>query len=207
MANLAAILSAAIHMGGSYTLLRTLALRLNIMLLTFGAGVIASALWVSRHSSNLNKIKPPISSSRSETTDLLNNQFVVKAISKSTSVFDPSGDYHPDPGKASEAERFTYFDLEMKRIGDKLLAWGHVYSHGTFYKFAVVSTTEERLTFTTVSVEGVKYSFDGRFLGGGRFAERFTGGGMVMLEGTLQKFIKGRKEVELNVPFVYYPGC
>ena len=121
--------------------------------------------------------------------------------------FNPSGDYHPANLQKRESEKFTHFDLEVGRRKGKLVAWGDVRGADMHYKFASVSVTEETLKFTTVSIRGVRYSFDGRFLGRGDFPSQFTGHGIVMLEGTLTRFEHGKKAAEITSPFLYYPGC
>jgi hypothetical protein len=131
----------------------------------------------------------------------------VSAEVKEALPFNPSGDYHPVNPPADGSESFTHFDLEVRRRKGKLVAWGDVRGVGTQYKFASVFVTEERLRFTTVRVRGVSYSFDGRFLDGGDFPGRFTGQGLVMLEGTLTKYQGGKKVAEVSSPFTYYPGC
>jgi len=131
----------------------------------------------------------------------------VSAHSKHAPPFDPSGDYHPVNRPAHGSEKFTHFDLEVRRRKGKLVAWGDVRNVGAHYKFAAVSITEKTLKFTTVSVRGVRYSFDGRFIGRGDFPSQFTGQGIVMLEGTLTRFERGKKAAEITSPFLYYPGC
>lgn len=124
-----------------------------------------------------------------------------------TKPFNPSGDYHPFKLPADWLDKFTQFDLKVRRSRGALLASGEVMNVGTRYKFATVSITEQTLKFRTVSVRGVSYSFDGRFLGRGDFPSQFTGYGMLMLEGTLTKFERGRKAAEMTSTFMYYPGC
>jgi hypothetical protein len=122
--------------------------------------------------------------------------------------FDPSGDYHPANLPRPSSEKFTYFDLEVGRRKGKLVAWGDVRGGGRQYKFASVSVTEQTLKFTTVSIRGVRYSFEGKFLGRGDFPSQATlGHGIVMLEGTLTRFEHGEKAAEITSPFVYYSGC
>lgn len=121
--------------------------------------------------------------------------------------FNPSGDYHPIKLPNHKTEKFTHFDLEVRRRKGKLVAWGEVKNVGAHYKFAFVSVTEKSLKFTTVSLQGVSYRFEGQFLGRGDFSGQSTGAGIVMLEGTLTKFEHGRKTTEITSPFLYYPGC
>lgn len=131
----------------------------------------------------------------------------VNAEAKYAARFNPSGDYHPANPPAHGPERLVHFDLEVSRRKGKLVARGDVRNVGVRYEFAAVSVTEKRLRFKTVRVGGVSYSFDGRFLGGGDFPGRFTGYGLVMLEGTLTRYQGGKKVSEVNSPFLYYPGC
>lgn len=131
----------------------------------------------------------------------------VGAEAKEALPFNPSGDYHPANPPADGPERFTHFDLEVRRRKGRLVARGDVRSVGARYEFAAVSVSEARLKFTTVRVRGVSYSFDGRFLGGGDFPSQFTGHGVVRLEGTLTKYRGGKKVAEVTSPFLYYPGC
>jgi hypothetical protein len=131
----------------------------------------------------------------------------VNAGVKNDAPFNPSGDYHPVNTPARGPERFAHFDLEVRRRKGRLIARGDVRTVGARYEFASVSVTEKRLTFRTVSLRGVSYGFDGRFLGGGDFPSQFTGYGLVMLEGTLTRYQGGRKAAEINSTFMYYPGC
>lgn len=130
-----------------------------------------------------------------------------KANLKPAPPFNPSGDYHPVNLPKPESMKFAHFDLEVRRRKGELVAWGDVRNGGTHYKIASVSITEKTLKFTTVSIRGVRYSFDGRFLGRGDFPSQFTGYGIIMLEGTLTKFERDRKAAEVTSPFMYYPGC
>ena len=77
----------------------------------------------------------------------------------------------------------------------------------TSYKFSSIFITERRLSFTTVSIGGVKYSFDGRFLGSGDFASQTSDSGKTMLDGTLRKYVDGKMVAETTSTFLYFPGC
>lgn len=133
--------------------------------------------------------------------------FSVEARATCMRRFDPSGDYHPVNRIEDESEKFTHFDLEVRRRKGRLIAWGDVRTVGTSYKFTSISVTVQRLSFTTVSIRGVRYSFEGRFLGSGDFASQTTDNGKTMLEGTLRKYLDGQKVAETTSPFLYFPGC
>lgn len=113
-------------------------------------------------------------------------------------VFSPSGDYHPLNRSTVESEKFIQFDLQVKRKKGKFVAWGEIRGVQPWYKFTSVSVTEKHLKFSTAKVGGVSYSFEGEFL---------KKGYGVTLEGTLRKFVKGKKVLEVSTPFMHYPGC
>lgn len=129
--------------------------------------------------------------------------------SNRNNVFNPSGDYHPQNLSADSSEKFIQFDLQVRRKKGKLVAWGEVRGVQPWYKFTSVSVTEDYLKFSTAKVDGVSYDFDGKFIGKGDFASQFSenGKGIVMLEGTLRKFVNGKKTSEITTFFLYYPGC
>ena len=52
----------------------------------------------------------------------------------------------------------------------------------------------------------MSYSFVGRFLKGGVFAETNLDDESPVLEGVLTKFVSGKKVAEANLKFVYFGG-
>jgi hypothetical protein len=122
-------------------------------------------------------------------------------------IFDPSGDYHPLTRSLNESEKFIQFDLQVRRKRGKLVAWGEVRGVQPWYKFTTVFVTEKHLRFSTAKVGGVSYDFEGRFLGKGNFASQSDGNGIVMLEGTLRRFVNGKKDMEVSTSFLYFAGC
>ncbi len=130
-----------------------------------------------------------------------------QSSTKNVDAFDPSGDYHPVNRPTEGSEKFIQFDLQVRRKKGKLVAWGEVRGVQTWFKFTSVFVTEERLKFSTATVSGVNYDFNGKFVGKGNFASKSLGNGIVMLEGTLRKFVNGKQSWEFNTAFIYYPGC
>ncbi len=113
-------------------------------------------------------------------------------------VFSPSGDYHPLNRSVDELEEFIQFDLQVRGKKGKLVAWGEIRGVQPWYKFTSVFVTQKRLKFSTAKVSGISYNFEGKFL---------KKGYGVTLEGTLQKFVNGKKVMEVSTPFMHYPGC
>src|SRR5438876_945904 len=66
--------------------------------------------------------------------------------------------------------------------GSTKSANGHISTRaGTTFKFTAISVSRAKITFTTRSVRGISYKFDGKFL-----TDKPTrGGDQVVLEGTL----------------------
>ncbi len=122
-------------------------------------------------------------------------------------AFNPSGDYHPITLPSIESDKFIQFDLELKRIRGRLIASGAVKGVQPWYRFTATVVTEDDLKFSTAKVAGISYDFNGKFLGKGDFAGQWPGEGITMLEGTLPKFVNGKKAWEIKTSFVYYPGC
>jgi len=123
--------------------------------------------------------------------------------------FNPSGDYHPLKETEDKSDKFAQFVLKARKKRDKWKVVGDVRNTGISYKFASYTLTEKHLRFTTVKVGGVFYTFDGKFVLNGNFAKHFskTGRGVIALEGTLQKFVHGKKKGKIKSSFLYYPGC
>lgn len=119
--------------------------------------------------------------------------------------FDPSGNYYP--ALDSRSELHVQIDIEVRKRGNKYIAWGSLIKESIFHKFSSVHVTKKTLEFKTNKINGIEYRFEGRFLGTGNFAGQADGRGNVMLEGTLQKYLNGEKIAEVTSPVLYYAGC
>ena len=184
-------------------------LKLVVAILAFIVGI--TGVWISRFFSS-----PTVSNTRQDFSaqvdlPLVEKNFAeqsfdnVKVYSDQLSdneeeseVFSPSGDYHPVNRPSDESEKFIQFDLQVRGKKGKFVAWGEVRGVQPWYKFTSVSVSEKHLKFATAKVDGVSYSFEGEFL---------KKGYGITLEGTLQKFVNGKKVMEVRTPFVHYAGC
>ena len=120
--------------------------------------------------------------------------------------FNPSGEYHPLNRPADNLD--LQFHLRFRYKRRTFVAWGNLYgSDSRFYKFRSVSITQKHLSFATRRLRGVMYTFEGTFLRGGNFATQDPPLGSFPLQGTLRKFINGKKAMEFTTSFVYYVGC
>lgn len=73
-----------------------------------------------------------------------------------------------------------------------------------YYKSLVVK--RDNFAFTTVTVRGVYFTFVGKFLRGGIFAEQDLYDEQPVLEGTLVKYRGGKKVAEAKLKFSYFGG-
>ena len=111
--------------------------------------------------------------------------------------FNPAGEYHPFNRPADSLD--LQFHLRVRYKHRTLVAWGDLYgSDSRFYKFRSVSVTEKHLRFATQRLHGVTYTFEGTFLRGGNFATQDPPLGSFLLQGTLRKFVHGKKAMELT---------
>jgi hypothetical protein len=80
-------------------------------------------------------------------------------------------------------------------------------NRGVTYRFKTVNVTRERFTFTTIPIQGVSYTFTGRFLRGGVYAELDSDQwGKPILEGRLTKLRDGKRAASANLKFSYFGG-
>ena len=127
-------------------------------------------------------------------------------VSRPRSRFDPSGDYYPAETQLTGPFKLIQFDLEVRRRKGKMLVLGEVKEVSRWFRFSSVSISSDLLRFKTRSIKGVSYRFAGHFLARGNFREPGEYSA-VLLTGTLEKFVNGRKVAALKGSWVYYPGC
>ena len=72
------------------------------------------------------------------------------------------------------------------------------------YKSLIVK--RDNFSFTTVSLGGVYYTFSGKFLRGGVYAEQDLSDERPVLEGVLAKYKSGKKVAEAKLKFSYFGG-
>jgi hypothetical protein len=122
--------------------------------------------------------------------------------------FDPEGEFNVEgepPGGLSEVST-----IELLRDARRSFLNPHagVYTTaGVTYRFKTVNVTREKFTFETVAIAGISYSFTGRFLRGGVYAEMNSDQwGKPILAGRLTKQRGGRKVARANLKFSYFGG-
>jgi hypothetical protein len=132
------------------------------------------------------------------------------AFSSSQKRFDPEGQFNP-MGKAPKGLE-EVGSIDLFRTGRNLPFTSHAHSgvvttNGVVYRFQTISVSQNKFTFTTRARSGTSYSFAGRFLKGGAYAEMdSTLWDQPLLEGTLTKFKNGKKVAESRMRFSYFGG-
>ncbi|HSK64201.1 MAG TPA: hypothetical protein VK893_10175 [Pyrinomonadaceae bacterium] len=78
--------------------------------------------------------------------------------------------------------------------------------NGTTFYFKSLTVKRNDFRFTTVTRSGVYYTFAGRFLRGGVYAELALDDEQPVLEGVLTKYERGKKVVDAKLKFSYFGG-
>jgi len=122
-----------------------------------------------------------------------------------TARFDPDGSFWIVGTPPNEFSDFSAINLNAKKLR-RLPRTGLQTNDGKNYRFKTLSVKRDNFTFTTMPIDGVSYSFAGKFLKGGNFAATSLGDESPVLEGTLTKFRAGKKLAEANLKFSYFGG-
>ncbi len=78
--------------------------------------------------------------------------------------------------------------------------------NGRTFHFKTLVVKRNDFRFTTITRGGVYYTFSGKFLRGGVFAELGLDDEQPVLEGVLTKFVRGKKVAEAALKFSYFGG-
>lgn len=119
--------------------------------------------------------------------------------------FDPDGTFWIIGQTPSEFSDFSAINLNAKRVR-RLPSPGVQLNNGRTFRFQQLTVKREKFTFVTTQVRGVSYSFSGRFLKGGVFAETVLDDQSPVLEGVLTKFVSGKKVAVEKLQFGYFGG-
>lgn len=134
----------------------------------------------------------------------------LNASSAGQKKLDPEGSFFPlgkAPKGLEEVGGIDLFRSGRNRPFTSHTHSGVVTTKGTVYRFQTISVSQNSLTFKTRALQGTSYSFAGRFLKGGAFAEMDSSTwNDPFLEGTLTRFKNGKKVAEARMKFSYFGG-
>ena len=119
--------------------------------------------------------------------------------------FDPNGSFWIIGQAPSGFSDFSAINLNARRVR-WLPSPGLQLNNGRTFRFQQLTVKRQKFTFITTQVRGVSYSFSGRFLTGGVFAETVFEDQSPVLEGNLTKLVQGKKLAEAKLRFAYFGG-
>jgi hypothetical protein len=119
--------------------------------------------------------------------------------------FDPDGAFWILGTPPDEFKDFGGFNLNAG-ANPRLPKPGVQLTDGTRLRYKSLTVSRSQCTFTTVSVKGVSYSFNGRFLRGGVFLTRDLDPESPIAEGTLTLYRRGKKISSKDLKFTYFGG-
>ena len=100
---------------------------------------------------------------------------------------------------------FGGINLNGRRL-KRLPVQGLELNNGKKFSFKTATIKRDNFSFTTATVGGVYYTFVGKFLRGGVFAEQDLSDQQPVLEGVLTKYKNGQRVVEAKMKFSYFGG-
>jgi len=119
--------------------------------------------------------------------------------------FDPDGAFWIKGSAPDGFLDFAGINLNSKKLR-RLPAAGVELNTGKAFRFKQLSVSQERFTFTTMTVSNISYGFVGKFLRGGVFSAANLDDQTPVLEGVLTKYKGGTKVSEAKLKFVYFGG-
>jgi hypothetical protein len=124
---------------------------------------------------------------------------------KGSRGFDPDGSFWIIGDPPNDFSDFSGINLNAKGLR-RLPSAGVELNTGKRLRFKTLSVSRAKMTFTTVTLAGVSYSFVGRFLKGGVYAATGLDEETPVLEGVLTKLKNGQKVADAQLKFGYFGG-
>lgn len=121
------------------------------------------------------------------------------------SRFNPDGSFYPIGEVPDAFSDFGGINLNARRLR-RLPAQGLELRNSKRLAFKTVTVKRDNFSFTTVAAGGVYFTFVGKFLRDGVFAEIDVDDEQPVLEGVLTKYKNGNKVSEVKLKFSYFGG-
>ena len=130
----------------------------------------------------------------------------VPALSQSKRTqFNPDGSFWIIGQPPTGFSDFGGINLNGRRLR-RLPSQGLQLINGTTFNFKTLTLRQNNFRFTTVTSSDVYYTFVGKFLRGGVFAEQDLFDEQPVLEGVLAKYKGGKRVAEAKLKFSYFGG-
>lgn len=134
----------------------------------------------------------------------------LKPLSAPPKKFDPEGEFLPLGKAPAGLEEVASIDLFRSSRGRPFTSHSHsglTTTRGVVYRFKTIKASQDDCTFETRAIRGISYSFAGRFLKDGVYAEMdSTAWNEPFLEGTVTKYRNGKKVTAASMRFSYFGG-
>jgi hypothetical protein len=130
---------------------------------------------------------------------------VVSAPAVSQTRFNPDGSFWIIGETPKGFSEFGGINLNARRLR-RLPSQGLQLINGKTFNYKTLTVKQNNFRFTTVTSGGVYYTFVGKFLRGGVFAEQDLFDEQPVLEGVLRKYTGGKKVAEAKLKFSYFGG-
>jgi hypothetical protein len=119
--------------------------------------------------------------------------------------FKPDGSFWVIGAAPNGFSDFGGINLNGRRLR-RLPSQGLQLMDGTTFHYKTLTVKQNNFSFTTVTIRDVYYTFAGKFLRGGVFAEQDLFDEQPVLEGVLTKYKAGKKVAEAKLKFSYFGG-
>lgn len=129
----------------------------------------------------------------------------VSAPAQTQNKFNPDGAFWVKGTPPRGFSDFSSINLNGRRLR-RLPSQGLQLNDGKMFHFKNLTVKRDNFSFTTLTRGGVYYTFSGRFLRGGVFAEQDLFDEQPVLEGVLTKYKGGKKVAEAKLKFSYFGG-
>ena len=120
-------------------------------------------------------------------------------------AFNPDGSFWLIGEPPDGFSDFGGINLNGRRLR-RLPSQGLQLNNGKTFHYKSLTVKRDDFSFTTLTVRGVYYTFAGKFLRGGVFAEQDLNDEQPVLEGVLAKYMNGKKVAEAKLKFSYFGG-
>lgn len=130
---------------------------------------------------------------------------IVAPAQTKRSTFNPDGSFWLIGEAPTGFSDFGGINLNGRRLRH-IPTQGLQLMNGKTFHYKSLVVKRDNFTFTTVSLGGVYYTFSGKFLRGGVFAEQDLSDERPVLEGVLAKYKSGKKVAEAKLKFSYFGG-
>ena len=130
---------------------------------------------------------------------------VVSMPALSQARFNPDGSFWIVGAAPTGFSEFGGINLNGRRLR-RFPSQGLQLINGKTFNFKTLTVKRNNFRFTTVTSGNVYYTFAGKFLRGGVFAEQDLFDEQPVLEGVLTKYTGGKKVAEAKLKFSYFGG-